>query len=534
MADEKQQQKYLTNFDNIFEYSSDFITDIIKENPSLPGILQMMRDGNATVELRKRYILRAIDEAWVTIVEDTLPCLDVIIRSPSKVLEEIEEVLPIELSRNISVRSLQHLAQHTNMISKIEGDKITPSKILNIYREETFQTYENKFINTLLSRLYTFVSRRYEIVQKAGQDEKTTELTFTEEFMHNNARVNINFSLTLSEITELENAKIPERSYTKTTDLWARVQRLYGIVSTYANSDFVKTMGHSYIRPPVMRTNAILKNKNLRQCLALWQFIETYENAGYAMLVEEDLEKMDDRYIEELYSSIALQYLLFRYSTENEFATDTAVLDRMLSAEEIKPKIVSELEEVKEEDYDIEGDGSVVFDSEKLPSSPSVVRFNTVTPEDRMMMESIDVAVEAAKIMTENGYDDYVVDAYIPEPVPVERSEYESTEDVEEEIPEQTDSENGEATEAESPEAPVERVRTPVDDFSDRLAVILDKVRNKEKITEELAKEMQDAFEHFSDEMHQADIKRRLTPTSRVVKQINRAKRRARRKNRGK
>ena len=48
----------------------------------------MMKDGNASVELKKRYALRAIDEAWVCAIEDAIPSLDIIIRTPSKYIEE--------------------------------------------------------------------------------------------------------------------------------------------------------------------------------------------------------------------------------------------------------------------------------------------------------------------------------------------------------------------------------------------------------------------------------------------------------------
>lgn len=109
----------------------------------------MMKDGKASIELKKKYLLRAIDETWVNIIEDTLPSIDAVIRNPAKHIEEREEILPIELSHNITSRSLQHLSQHTNLISRIEGDTIIPSKILNVFKDETIKTYENKFVNTL-------------------------------------------------------------------------------------------------------------------------------------------------------------------------------------------------------------------------------------------------------------------------------------------------------------------------------------------------------------------------------------------------
>lgn len=380
-------------FRQVYDDATYFVDNIVNEYDVFSNILAMMRDGNATIELRKRYLLRAIDEAWVNIIEDTLPALDTIIRNPSKYIEEREELMPIEMSRNISVRSLQHLSQHTNLISRIDGDMITPSKILNVFREETLQTYENKFVNTLISRLYAFVNRRYEIAKKAGQDEKTTSIEFKEDFNHNSVKVKMNFRVEIAESSGSEDDRV-ERNYTYTTDLWKRVEKLNSIVTMYANSEFVQNMGKSYIRPPVMRTNAILKNKNLHQCLLLWQFIESYESAGYSMLVQEDLEKVDDTYIKELYSTLALQYLIFRYNIHNEFDTDSTLASE-ITDNTLNPRIIDELKAVSESEFDIETE-------EERVKAPAAERYATLTPEDRLILESLDIALDASDYITEH------------------------------------------------------------------------------------------------------------------------------------
>lgn len=405
-------------FRRVYDDTTYFIDSIVQEYAVFPTILQMMRDGSASIELKKRYMLRAIDEAWVNAVEDTLPALDVIIRNPSKYIEEREELLPIELSRNISHRSLQHLSQHTNLISKIEGDQITPTKILNVFREETLQTYENKFINTLINRLYIFVNRRYEIAKRAGQDEKTTSLDFNEEFRHDTARVKMHFRVEIAEDAEDEADRV-ERNYTYTTDLWRRVERLNSIVSTYANSEFVQNMNGSFIRPPVMRTNAILKNKNLRQCLELWRFIESYDNAGYSMLIQEDLEKVDDGYVKELYSTLALQYMIFRYNIHNEFDADSTLASQMTDGV-LNPHIVDELSAVTESEFDLPADLP-----ERHPPMPAVTRYGTLTPEDKMMLESLDVALDAADALSgkEEDRQAAAIPEPEPEPIPIEPEE---------------------------------------------------------------------------------------------------------------
>ena len=275
---------------------------------------------------------------------------------------------------------MQHLSQHTEYISKIEGDMITPSKILNVFRDETILTYENKFVNTLINRLYAFVNRRYNVAKKAGQDQKETCLSFDQTFEHGAVKGKIHFSV---EIDEPPGDNEVVKNYTYTTSLWERVERLNGICGTYMTSEFAQNMGRNFIRPPVMRTNAILKNKDMRQCLLLWEFIESYEEAGYELLVQENVEQIDESYIEELYSAFALQYVLFRHKVKNDFDEDLK-LDGDRAPRPLKPVIVDHLEQKPEDAPKVE-----------LPRSPIV---EEKTRHDDIL-EAVRVALEADEVM---------------------------------------------------------------------------------------------------------------------------------------
>lgn len=384
-------------FRSVYDDTTYFIDNIINEYDVFPTILEKMAGGDASIELRKRYYLRAIDEKWVNIIEDTLPCLDVLIRNPSKFIEDKEEILPVELTRKVSVRTLQHLAQHTDYISSIEGDNIIPKKLLNVFKEETLLTYENKFLNTLIYRLYGFVNRRYEIAKNAGQDEKTTTLEFKENFDHDRVRVRMNFKIEIGESTEDDDDDKVERNYSYTTDLWRRVEKLNNIVTTYADSEFVHMMGKNFIRPPVMRTNMILKNKNMHQCYLLWQFMETYDNAGYSMILQDNLENVDESYIKELYSTLAIQYMIFRHNIKNEFDVDSTLKSGDIS-EVLNPRIIDELSAVSEAEFDEKPP-----EEERVKRSPSEQRYSTLTPDDMIVLEAIDTALDADELYRSNG-----------------------------------------------------------------------------------------------------------------------------------
>lgn len=281
---------------------------LIGRHEEYDTILNVLKNGNPRIKMSKKFLLKMIDETWVKAIEDSLQALDEVVRNPGHFIEETEELLPIERTKKVTSRSIQHLCQHTDLISSVDGDTIIPSKLLNVFREDSMMTYENKFINTLLSRLYIFVTRRYDAAVKNGANEKVTSLEFEDEFLHGTLMGKIHLSIELS--GTYKNGR-EVKNYAFNTDLWKRVKKLYEVARTYQGSEFVLAMGKASIRPPVMRTNAILKNKYLRQCLALWEFIESYDDAGYGIMVDEQEENLSEEYIKQVYQGVAEQYLIY-------------------------------------------------------------------------------------------------------------------------------------------------------------------------------------------------------------------------------
>ena len=269
-------------------------------------ILNAVR-GGAIIKFRKKDVLSSLDEKWISALEDSMQALDEVIRAPSHFIEENEELLPIERTKKVTPRSLLHLSQHTGLISRIEGDNVIPSKLLNVFRDDSIMTYENKFINTLILRLYEFVAVRFETAAGAA-DRETTELEAAGKLDFE--EVNASFSTKISIVAP---KKEGGKNYAKNSDLYERARKLYEAVGDYRESDFRKRMGGACIRPPVMHTNAILKNKNLRQCLMLWEFIEGYEDkAGFAS--EERECAISKEYEEQVFRAVAGEYLVFRHN----------------------------------------------------------------------------------------------------------------------------------------------------------------------------------------------------------------------------
>lgn len=340
--------------DSIYEDTTSFISYIYEDYDFYKSLVDIMTKGEGTVTLNRKVLQKNIDEIWVKRIEDALPSLDIVIRTTRKDIKEVEEILPIELSRNITVKSLQHLATHTNFIDKVdEQGNITPNKILNVFKDEDIFTYENKFINTLLYKLNIFIENRYEKLKEYGADEISNEMSFDLNMKVVDTDVKMSFKIETKDNPDGEDKdkdlSINIADDMSKTTLWKRVLRLKKIVNKYEGSPFIKNMGKAYVRPPIMRTNAITKNIYLRECLELWLFIESYESVGFAIESSAISEKPNKELIRNLYSLLAFQYVIFRKNTGNDISYITA---NRKYVSKFKPKFIKTYQEEKTDEYD--------------------------------------------------------------------------------------------------------------------------------------------------------------------------------------
>ena len=109
------------------------------------------------------------DYSWIDKIEETIIYLDNIIRNPKRFIMQEEEIVPVEKAKKISQETIKHLAQHTDLIQDVSEDgTITPSKVLNVNKEESFDIYENRFIISLLNNLNYFFQLRKEVTKSGS------------------------------------------------------------------------------------------------------------------------------------------------------------------------------------------------------------------------------------------------------------------------------------------------------------------------------------------------------------------------------
>lgn len=325
----------------------DYLASATADNEFYDEMNTAINSGTNSYSLFNRYFDKKIDLKWVEEIEACIIPLDNIIRVPRKFIVQEEEIVPIERARKITNESIRHLAQHTNMIAKVEGDDVTPNQILNVFREESYEVYENRFVYTLMQSLVRFIDVRYNVLFNISDDDNMASLKMESDF--NRGREKIQYKLEVSAQSagsDIDGEAGPEG---ENATAFQRIERVKRIINEYANSSFMKELRNCVpVRPPIMRTNAIQKNPNFRACLKLWQFIQSYNELGYEITVKESNDMVSAEYMNELNRMTAMNYMMLKANTLSEDSVGKQ------KKRKIKPKLLKRLAEELVMDYDME------------------------------------------------------------------------------------------------------------------------------------------------------------------------------------
>lgn len=325
----------------------DSLASLTTDNVFYDAMEHCIDTGVNKYSLFNRYFEKKIDLRWVEEIEACIIPLDNIMRVPRKFIVQEEEIVPIERARKITNESIRHLAQHTNMIAKVEGDDVTPNQILNVFREESFEVYENRFVYTLMQNLIRFIDIRYDVIFNISDDDNMASLKMESDF--NRGKEKVTYKLEVSAQSggsELDDTATIDG---ENASAFQRIERIKKIINEYAHSPFMKELRNCVpVRPPIMRTNAIQKNPNFRACLKLWQFIQSYNDLGYEITVKESNDMVSDEYRNQLNQMMALNYMMLKANTMSEDAVGQQ------KRRKLKPKLLKRLAEELVLDYDME------------------------------------------------------------------------------------------------------------------------------------------------------------------------------------
>lgn len=263
-------------------------------------------------------LVKSVDERWVREIEAALPSLTYLVQNPRKYIEEEREVVNIAMARNISSESIRHLLAHSNFIDEYREDgTVIPNKILNVYKEESYNTYENRFICTLIGELQFFVNRRYNAIFSVNNDEMGVNFDVGSTIDNYNEVVDYKLRITIRD------KQTDDEVEDENLEIYARITEIYRKVNMLAATEFVMIMRRfPAVKHPIVNTNAISKNKDYRACHKLWNFIYSYDQVGYKV----DMLKQDPNISGNLREDI-LNSIVWHYAMIHNYLTDTNELN---------------------------------------------------------------------------------------------------------------------------------------------------------------------------------------------------------------
>lgn len=242
----------------------EYLNSINKDNAN-----KFIASTSSNITVKRDIDACVSDTSWIDMVEECIPYLDNIIRNPRRFIVQEENIVPIEKAKVVTEESIRHLAQHTSMIQEVQEDgTVIPLKLLNVYREETVDLYENRFIKSLVDNLYTFVNNKLNESDQRSYAKVESTVSYSGLMKKKGEEVEVNLQLKSKKDTEIDASKDGH-------SLEERISHIKDIVSAFRGSTFIKSLKESSpVRSPIRKTNVILKEQNFIKALELWEYLE--------------------------------------------------------------------------------------------------------------------------------------------------------------------------------------------------------------------------------------------------------------------
>lgn len=272
----------------------------------------LLENGTNYCKFSNARLVKSIDEEWVAAIEEAVPSLHYVIVHPRKFIEEDREVVNVAMARNITTESIRHLLQHSNLIDEYKEDgTVIPNRILNVFKEESINIYENRFVCTLVAELQYFVNKRFNMIFEASKDEVGAFFEMKSRVDNYTEIIEYNLSVNIREKqTDVDNE-------TENNNIFARIIKIHQQVNMLAATEFIGMMRrYPAVSHPIVKTNAIGKNKDYKACHKLWNFIHSYNRVGYKVNIVKQDPVISREFERDIYNTLIRDYTMLHNNME--------------------------------------------------------------------------------------------------------------------------------------------------------------------------------------------------------------------------
>lgn len=303
-----------------------------------------------------------VDADWMDTIEAGLEFVEKAIKEERQFIHSNGEVMPIEKVKHVSRESVEHLARHSNLITKEreDGDMI-PDRLYSVEKLNDYAVYENRFLYMLLCYLRDFITIRYEkILDLSNRYDGVLRLNKT--VVYHNRKMT--YSVDLHDERKDDPVLRENNPAKQSID---RMDLMLKAVLALLSTPLMEIAGKApRLKPPITKTNVLKMDNNFKGAMALYEYVVAYDRPGYS--VEEQkhhLEPFSDALADELSEAGSmLSFLIYEYGldlndrlrtrfeeAENR-AREEEILRRTRRLEQLKKKL--EKGEQSPEEYILE------------------------------------------------------------------------------------------------------------------------------------------------------------------------------------
>lgn len=223
-----------------------------------------------------------IEEDWVNAIEAGLVHVEKAIKEERQFIRSNGEVVPIEKVKHVSKESVEHLAKHSNLITRYEeGEDIIPDQLYTVERLSDYAVYENRFLYMLLCCLRDFVTLRYNaILDITNKYEATAD--FSKKI--STGKEKLNYTVSMHDVKR-DDPYLKENNPAKA--IIDRIDLILKAVLAFLATPLMESVAKSpMIKPPITKTNVLKMNNNFKGAVALYDYIVSYDKPGYTIETE--------------------------------------------------------------------------------------------------------------------------------------------------------------------------------------------------------------------------------------------------------
>lgn len=253
-----------------------------------------------------------VDEEWVRQIEQGLVHIEKAIKEERQFIRSNGEVIPIEKVRHVSKESVEHLAKHSNLLTRKpeEGKDIIPDKLYAVERLNDYAVYENRFLYMLLCYLRDFITLRYnQIVDITSRYEG--ELKIDKQITVGKQK--ITYSVFMHDERRDDEYLREHNSAKHNID---RISLVLKTVLAFLNTPLMEYSAKApLLKPPITKTNVLKMNNNFKGAVALYDYIISYDKPGYSVeyIVNEMAPYNEDVASEVSEAGIMLSFLTYEH-----------------------------------------------------------------------------------------------------------------------------------------------------------------------------------------------------------------------------